>query len=159
MSADAAQLLSPALKLEQSELGTSVMARQYIASGEVLVREYVEGEYFGEIALLFSSPRKATVRANGYCRCLYISRHVFESTLGAIKDILKQDVALYTKYAEAIKEATEMEAQDGSDAGDDEIEPPRRRRRATPPVPMPQPTGSMDLDSQNARHCVRRLQI
>ena len=45
--------------------------------------------------------------------------------------------------------------EDGSDsAGDHELEPsPRPRRRATPPA------GSMDLDVQNARHCVRRLQI
>lgn len=52
-----------------------------------------------------------------------------------------------------------VDDEDGSDAGDHDLEPPRRRRRATPPVPVPQPTGSMDLDLQNARHCVRRLQI
>ena len=52
--------------------------------------------------------------------------------------------------------------EDGSDsAGDHELEPsPRRPRRATPPpVSVPPPAGPMDLDAQNARHGVRRLQI
>ncbi len=51
-------------------------------------------------------------------------------------------------------EESYVEGEDGSDsAGDHELEPlPRPRRRATPPA------GPMDLDAQNARHCVRRLQ-
>ena len=49
--------------------------------------------------------------------------------------------------------------EDGSDnASEHELKPPRRRRRATPPA-VPPPAGSMDLGAQNARHCVRRLQI
>jgi len=48
-------------------------------------------------------------------------------------------------------EESYVEGEDGSDSASDELEPPRRPRRATPPA------GSMDLDAQNARHCVRRL--
>ena len=59
-------------------------------------------------------------------------------------------------------EESYVEGEDGSDsAGDHELEPsPRRPRRATPPpVSVPPPAGPMDLDEQNARRGVRRLQI
>lgn len=69
--------------------------------GEVPVKEYVQpGDYFGELALLTSEPRAASVRATGEgALVLSVSKEDFTQVLGPIQDILKLGAASYAQYA------------------------------------------------------------
>eukprot|EP00746_Dinoflagellata_sp_MGD_P162286 gnl/MRDRNA2_/MRDRNA2_89774_c0_seq1.p1 gnl/MRDRNA2_/MRDRNA2_89774_c0~~gnl/MRDRNA2_/MRDRNA2_89774_c0_seq1.p1 ORF type:complete len:810 (+),score=244.80 gnl/MRDRNA2_/MRDRNA2_89774_c0_seq1:115-2430(+) len=88
-------------------------AKAYIggAAGEIEVKTYeTAGEYFGEIALLTSATRKATVRAAGQgCAVLSVNRDDFVRVLGPIKDILAKNMDKYPQYAEFVKEEIEKE--------------------------------------------------
>uniref|UniRef100_A0A7S4QXH1 Cyclic nucleotide-binding domain-containing protein n=1 Tax=Alexandrium monilatum TaxID=311494 RepID=A0A7S4QXH1_9DINO len=79
--------------------------------GEIEVKHYREpGEFFGEIALLKSATRKATVRAVGEgCSVLSVNRHDFDLVLGPIKDILGKNIGKYPQYADFIREENENE--------------------------------------------------
>lgn len=89
-------------------------AKAYIggAQGEIEVKTYeTGGEYFGEIALLTSATRKATVRAAGQgCAVLSVNREDFVRVLGPIKDILAKNMDKYPQYAEFVKQEQEKEA-------------------------------------------------
>lgn len=74
-------------------------------SGEVEVKRYKQGDYFGEIALLLGEPRKATVYALGDVKCVYIDKSSAKRVLGPMKDILGRNMDKYEKYADAIKQA------------------------------------------------------
>jgi cAMP-dependent protein kinase regulator len=66
---------------------------------EKLVMSYTVGEYFGEIALLTSKPRQATVRAEGEVKVLVIDRPTFNRVFGSMEDVLKRNIELSTKYS------------------------------------------------------------
>jgi len=66
---------------------------------EVLVASLSEGMYFGEIALLTSKPRQATVRAKGPLKVLAIDRATFTRVFGSMDEIMKRNMEVYTKYA------------------------------------------------------------
>eukprot|EP00927_Polykrikos_kofoidii_P040831 TRINITY_DN34830_c0_g1_i1.p1 TRINITY_DN34830_c0_g1~~TRINITY_DN34830_c0_g1_i1.p1 ORF type:complete len:768 (-),score=171.47 TRINITY_DN34830_c0_g1_i1:132-2435(-) len=75
-------------------------------SGEIEVMHYTKpGEYFGEIALLRSATRSATVRAKGKgCRVLSVGRDDFDLVLGPIKEILSKHIDKYPQYADFVRE-------------------------------------------------------
>jgi cAMP-dependent protein kinase regulator len=61
------------------------------------VLEIDQGGYFGEIALLMSKPRQATVKATGDVELLVLDRKTFTRVMGPLTDILKRDMARYGK--------------------------------------------------------------
>lgn len=95
-------------------------AKAYIGgqSGEIEVKHYNRpGEYFGEIALLLSATRNATVRASGGgCTVLSVSRLDFDAVLGPIKDILGKHIDKYPQYETSIREERERAEQEASEA-------------------------------------------
>ncbi len=48
------------------------------------------GQYFGELALLNSDPRKATCTAIGSCKVAYMERKAFDRLLGPVKDVMER---------------------------------------------------------------------
>lgn len=88
--------------------------------GEVEVKQYKEGDYFGEIALLSGEPRKASVYASGPCSCLYITRATFLRILGPLQDLLKKNMGQYEKYQDAIAGAEPTEDNNAKDHDDDD---------------------------------------
>lgn len=69
------------------------------ASGESKeVATLDKGGYFGEIALMQSKPRQATVKAKGELAVLAIDRATFTRVLGNLDGILKRNVEQYTKW-------------------------------------------------------------
>jgi cAMP-dependent protein kinase regulator len=69
------------------------------AGGEKLVASLNEGHYFGEIALLTSKPRQATVKAKGTLKVLAIDRATFTRVFGSMENIMKRNMEQYIKYA------------------------------------------------------------
>jgi cAMP-dependent protein kinase regulator len=67
---------------------------------EKLVLSLSAGQYFGEIALLTSKPRQATVRAEGEVKVLIIDRATFTRVFGPLEHMLKRNMDLYSKYSQ-----------------------------------------------------------
>ncbi|CAE7239206.1 PRKAR2A, partial [Symbiodinium natans] len=76
--------------------------------GEVQVKTYSKGDFFGEIALLLGEPRKASVYAKGNVTCLVITKQVFDRVLGPLRDFLKKNLTKYARYQDAIEQGGEM---------------------------------------------------
>lgn len=57
-----------------------------------------KGGYFGEVALMQSKPRQATVKAKGELAVLAIDRATFTRVLGNLDEILKRNIDQYTKW-------------------------------------------------------------
>lgn len=66
---------------------------------EKLVLSLMTGQYFGEIALLTSKPRQATVKADGEVKLLVIDRATFTRVFGPFETMLKRNMELYQKYS------------------------------------------------------------
>ena len=59
------------------------------ADGKTIYNTLKEGDFFGEIALLSSRPRTASVRTLDYCDMYTIDRDTFEKVLGHYPDFAK----------------------------------------------------------------------
>jgi len=78
----------------------TVKCLQVDAEGnQKVVATLKEGTYFGEIALLTSKPRQATVKADGPISVLALDRATFTRVLGSLEEIMKRNIEQYTKYA------------------------------------------------------------
>lgn len=82
--------------------GTALVTKRIVKEdsevydGETVVNRLRKGDYFGELALLNNSERKATVRAvNGDLSILKISLNSFETYCGPLKDLLERKETHY----------------------------------------------------------------
>lgn len=66
---------------------------------ESIVASLTKGNYFGEVALITSKPRQATVQAKGNLTVLSIDRATFIRVLGPVTDIMKRNMEEYKKFA------------------------------------------------------------
>eukprot|EP00981_Chlorochromonas_danica_P000839 scaffold198_cov169-Ochromonas_danica.AAC.10 len=69
------------------------------AGEERLVASLSAGNYFGEIALLTTKPRQATVKAKGKLSVLAIDRATFTRVFGPMEEIMKRNMDQYIRYA------------------------------------------------------------
>uniref|UniRef100_M4BEG1 cAMP-dependent protein kinase regulatory subunit n=1 Tax=Hyaloperonospora arabidopsidis (strain Emoy2) TaxID=559515 RepID=M4BEG1_HYAAE len=78
------------------EEGVAVCTKQ-LSPGEPAVEmgHLTSGAYFGEIALLTTRPRQATVTARGKVKCLTLDRKTFKRVMGPLEDILKRNIDKY----------------------------------------------------------------
>ena len=78
------------------EEGTAVCSKA-LNQGDAPVKmaELTTGAYFGEIALMTSRPRQATVIAKGAVKCLTLDRKTFKRVMGPLEDILKRNMEKY----------------------------------------------------------------
>jgi cAMP-dependent protein kinase regulator len=92
--------------LRQGEVGQTfflivsgkVSAVQRVGDQEGEVGTLGEGDYFGEIALLTDSPRKATCIAVGPVKCVCMDRGDFIRVVGPVKDLVHEKIPLYKKF-------------------------------------------------------------
>ncbi|CAK0813575.1 unnamed protein product [Prorocentrum cordatum] len=67
--------------------------------GEVEVMRYTTpGQYFGEVALVYSEPRRATVRATGECTVLALKRQDVNLSVGDLRARLVANIEAYPQY-------------------------------------------------------------
>lgn len=78
------------------EDGTAVCTKQLSPSeSPQRIAELSTGAYFGEIALLTTRPRQATVTSIGTVKCLTLDRKTFKRVMGPLDDILKRNMERY----------------------------------------------------------------
>ena len=72
---------------------------QELEGESVVVGRLMTGGYFGEIALLTSKPRQATVSAKGELVTLSLDRATFTRVMGPLIDVLNRNIGTYTEAA------------------------------------------------------------
>jgi len=73
--------------------------RNKITGKDDIVYEFVENDYFGELALLKNEPRAANIIATSdQVEVAFIDRAAFKRLLGPLEEILKRNSARYEKY-------------------------------------------------------------
>ncbi|ESO00176.1 hypothetical protein HELRODRAFT_185774 [Helobdella robusta] len=79
-----------------------VLQKKEGSDEQVEVGKLGPSDYFGEIALLLSQPRAATVMATSNLKCVKLDRPRFERVLGPCSDILKRNIETYKNYSQLI---------------------------------------------------------
>lgn len=83
--------------------------------GNTIYATLREGNFFGEIALLLSQPRTASIRAVDYCDLYTLEKTAFQNILRDFPDFSQQVRAQAFKRQEAIQERVEAELDDSLD--------------------------------------------
>jgi cAMP-dependent protein kinase regulator len=78
--------------------GEAVCSQLDASGNDKVVATLTGGAYFGEIALLTSKPRQATVRARGTLRVLAVDRATFTRVMGPLDELMKRNMEEYNKY-------------------------------------------------------------
>lgn len=65
------------------------------------VARLTNGAYFGEIALITSKPRQATVSASGKLTCLSLERKTFKRVMGCLQEIMMRNMEAYNRFQAA----------------------------------------------------------
>jgi cAMP-dependent protein kinase regulator len=72
--------------------GTAVCIKSQNNGTSIEVAKLTPGSYFGEIALLTSKPRQATVTAVGDLKCFSVDKGTFDRCLGPLANILMRSI-------------------------------------------------------------------
>jgi len=83
------------------EVGTLVAKATKDGGEEVQVKDYKEGDYFGELALIKDQPRAVSVIATSDVEVLCLDRVSFEAMLGGLKDMLGKNAEKYVDIMNA----------------------------------------------------------
>lgn len=76
--------------------------------GEVEVLRYTTpGQYFGEVSLVYSEPRRATVRACGECTCLHLKKTDVNLSIGDLRARLEANIETYRPYEAMLQTGAE----------------------------------------------------
>lgn len=67
---------------------------------EKKLRDYVPGEAFGELALLYNAPRAATIRASDECTLFALDRQTFNNI---VKDVSRKNRKIYEEFLESVE--------------------------------------------------------
>lgn len=73
------------------------------AGGDKPIKSIKRGDYFGELALLNSAPRKATCKAKGAVSVVCMDKAAFTRMLGKVEDILRRNMSQYEQYQSEIQ--------------------------------------------------------
>lgn len=65
-----------------------------------MVGRLTAGQYFGEIALLTTKPRQATVKAKGPLRALWVDRYTFNRVFGSLESVLQRNMEAYKQFTQ-----------------------------------------------------------
>jgi cAMP-dependent protein kinase regulator len=79
--------------------GEAVCSQLDASGSDKVVATLPAGSYFGEIALLTSKPRQATVKAQGTLKVLAVDRATFIRVMGPLDELMKRNMEQYNKYA------------------------------------------------------------
>lgn len=79
--------------------GVAVCSQTDAAGQSKIVATLNAGDYFGDIALLTSKPRQATVTAQGALSVLSLDRATFTRVMGPLDTIMQRNMESYTKFA------------------------------------------------------------
>lgn len=75
--------------------GTAV-AKKMIGGENKVVKEYSEGEYFGERALIKEEPRAATIEVTSETATFVsLEKGSFQRLLGNLEDVFKRNMEVY----------------------------------------------------------------
>eukprot|EP00397_Hematodinium_sp_SG-2012_P010010 GEMP01010111.1.p1 GENE.GEMP01010111.1~~GEMP01010111.1.p1 ORF type:complete len:749 (+),score=160.02 GEMP01010111.1:302-2548(+) len=96
--------------------------------GDLVVKEYAEHEYFGELALINNAPRGASIIAIAETKVAHIKKDSFKRLLGSMDDILQRKS---TYQDEEIAAPMDQVHEMSSDESDDLDEEERARRTET----------------------------
>eukprot|EP00300_Choanocystis_sp_HF-7_P033244 c45549_g1_i1.p1 GENE.c45549_g1_i1~~c45549_g1_i1.p1 ORF type:complete len:426 (+),score=47.35 c45549_g1_i1:253-1530(+) len=90
------------------ERGTASV-RQTKDRGEVQVGFLRSGDYFGEMALVNTSTRAASVIAEGNCYCVTMDRDAFNRQLGPCEAVMRRRMLAYPKYEDVLSAAVQLD--------------------------------------------------
>ncbi|XP_052284503.1 cAMP-dependent protein kinase type II regulatory subunit-like isoform X2 [Dreissena polymorpha] len=88
--------------VEDGEVSTTVKNMNDPTSKETVVKKYINGDYFGELALVTHKPRAATCYAVGKTRLAVLDVQAFERLLGPCMDIMKRNINEYEEQLVSI---------------------------------------------------------
>jgi len=78
--------------------GTAICSKVVGDNVSKEVARLSSGSYFGEIVLITSKQRQATVKASGALSCLSLDRKTFNRVMGPLQAILKRNIEEYNKF-------------------------------------------------------------